>query len=77
MMERYSVNFKVIQALCASGIPFNVMRNPVSQDIARAINYAPKEYKLPSFDNACTTLWDECKRDVEKDLALLQDTWYS
>jgi len=74
MMERHSVNVKVIRALCANGIPFNVLRNPEFQDTARAINHAPKDYKLPSFDKARTMLLDECKRDVEKDLAPLQDT---
>ncbi|KAJ8451048.1 hypothetical protein Cgig2_026857 [Carnegiea gigantea] len=45
--------------------------------MARAINHASKDYKVSSFDKARTTLLDECKRDVEKNLAPLQDTWYS
>jgi len=45
--------------------------------MARAINHTSKDYKLPSFDKARTMLSDEFKRDVEKDLAPLQDTWYS
>ena len=35
VMERHSVDLKVIQALCASGIPFNVLINPEFQDMGK------------------------------------------
>ncbi len=42
-----------------------------------AINNAPKGYKAPSYEKERTVLLDECKRDVEKDLAMIKDTWYT
>ena len=41
-----------------------------------AINKGTKGYKAPSFEKARTTLLDECKRSVEKDLIPIKDTWY-
>lgn len=40
-----------------------------------AINNAPKGYKAPSFDRARTSLTDDVKREVEKELAPVMDTW--
>lgn len=77
MMERHSVDLLVVKAFCANGIPFNVLRSPDFMAMVRAINHAPKDYKLPSYDKARTTLLDECKRDVEKDLSPLKDTWFT
>jgi len=41
----------------------------------RAISHAPKDYKFPSFNKAQTTLSEEFKGDVDKDLAELKGTW--
>ena len=76
-MERHSVDLLVEKALCANGIPFNVLRSPDFVEMVRGINHAPKDYKLPSYDKARTTLLDECKRDIEKKLLPLKDTWYT
>lgn len=35
-----------------------------------------KGYKPPSYEKARTTLLDECKRNVEKSLAPVKDTWH-
>ncbi|KAF2289511.1 hypothetical protein GH714_036765 [Hevea brasiliensis] len=77
MMERDAVDLKVMRGLCANGIPFNVLRNPQFCEMIIAINNAPKGYKAPSYEKARTILSDECKRDVEKDLAMIKDTWYT
>ncbi|KAF2300455.1 hypothetical protein GH714_013512 [Hevea brasiliensis] len=66
-----------MRGLCANGIPFNVLRNPQFCEMITAINNAPKGYKAPSYEKARTVLLDECKRDVEKDLAMIKDTWYT
>ena len=76
-LERHSVDLLVEKAFCANGIPFNVLRSPDFIAMVRGINHAPKDYKLPSYDKARTTLLDECKRDIEKDLMPLKDTWFS
>ncbi|KAF2302566.1 hypothetical protein GH714_037795 [Hevea brasiliensis] len=77
MMERDAVDLKVMRGLCANGIPFNVLRNPQFCEMITAINNAPKGYKAPSYEKARTILLDECKRDVEKDLTMIKDTWYT
>ncbi|KAL2939954.1 tRNA modification GTPase MnmE [Bienertia sinuspersici] len=42
-----------------------------------AINQGPKGYKAPSSEKARTTLLDETKKSVERELAPMQDTWYT
>ncbi|XP_076940642.1 uncharacterized protein LOC143609905 [Bidens hawaiensis] len=42
-----------------------------------AIKKAPTTYKPPSSERARTVLFDECVRDVEKDLTPIKDTWYT
>ena len=77
MMDRDMVDMRVMRGLCANGIPFNVLRNPQFHEMVSAINKGPKGYKAPSYEKARTTLLDECKRNVEKDLIPVKDTWYS
>ncbi|KAK9057621.1 hypothetical protein SSX86_022457 [Deinandra increscens subsp. villosa] len=77
VMERSWVDLKIIRALCANGIPFNVLRNPQFQEMISALKRAPEGYKPPSSEKARTTLLDECVRDVEKDLTPFKDTWYA
>ncbi|KAL7595929.1 hypothetical protein Lser_V15G28975 [Lactuca serriola] len=67
-MERSAVDLKIVRALCANGIPFNVLRNPQFCDMVNALRKAPEGYKAPSSEKARTVLLDECVRDVEKDL---------
>ncbi|XP_074371160.1 uncharacterized protein LOC141711955 [Apium graveolens] len=76
MMKRHSVDLLIEKALCANGVPFNVLRSPNFISMVRGINCASKDYKLPSYDKARTTLLDECKRDLEKYLVPLKDTWF-
>jgi hypothetical protein len=75
-MGRDAVDMKIIRGLCANGIPFNVLRNPQFVEMVMAINKGPEGYKPPSSEKARTTLLDECKRHVDKDLAPIKDTWY-
>ena len=77
IMDRDMVDLKVMRGLCANGIPFNVLRNPQFNEMISAINRGPKGYKAPTYEKARTTLLDECKRSVEKDLIPVKDTWYS
>nr|KAJ0190209.1 hypothetical protein LSAT_V11C800442570 [Lactuca sativa] len=76
-MERSAVDLKTMRALCANGIPFNVLRNPQFRDMVNALRKAPEGYKVPSSEKAKTVLLDECVRDVEKDLIPFKQTWYS
>ncbi|KAK2457259.1 hypothetical protein QL285_004554 [Trifolium repens] len=76
LMGRDAVDMKIIRGLCANGIPFNVLRNPQFVEMVMAINKGPEGYKPPSSEKARTTLLDECKRHVDKDLAPIKDTWY-
>ncbi|GFY93295.1 hypothetical protein Acr_08g0016910 [Actinidia rufa] len=41
------------------------------------INRAPKGYKAPSFEKSRTTLLDEVKTSIEKELIHVKDTWYT
>jgi hypothetical protein len=76
VMGRDAVDMKIMRALCANGIPFNVLRNPQFVEMVTAINSGPKGYKPPSSEKARTNLLDECQRSVDKDLAPIKDTWY-
>ncbi|KAK9048331.1 hypothetical protein SSX86_032706 [Deinandra increscens subsp. villosa] len=77
LMERSVVDLKIVKALCANGIPFNVLRNPQFREMVNAIRNAPAGYKAPSSEKARTVLLDECVRDVDKNLTPFKDTWYS
>ncbi|XP_062011882.1 uncharacterized protein LOC133728490 [Rosa rugosa] len=77
IMDKNSVDMKVMRGLCANGIPFNVLRNPQFHEMISAINHAPQGYKAPSSEKARTTLLDECKRSLEKELAPVKDTWFT
>src|SRR5262249_24477430 len=77
IMERDMIDLKVMRGLCANDISFNVLRNLQFHEMMSAINKAPKDYKEPSYKKARTTLLDECKRSVVKDLIPVKDTWYS
>ncbi|KAK8697750.1 hypothetical protein V6N13_113888 [Hibiscus sabdariffa] len=74
-VERHHVDILIVRALCANGIPFNVLRNPDFLAMLKGVNQAPKDYKPPSFDRARTTLVDECQRELEKELIPVKDTW--
>lgn len=76
-MERETVDLKVIRGLCSAGIPFNALRNPEFVEMLMAVNKAPKGYKPPSYEKARTSLLDECKRNLERDLVPIQETWYT
>ncbi|XP_039063935.1 uncharacterized protein LOC120208863 [Hibiscus syriacus] len=77
IMERSAIDLKIVKALCANGIPFNILRNPQFREMINAIRKASEGYKAPSSEKARTVLLDECVRDVEKDLTPFKDTWYS
>ncbi|KAK1368727.1 hypothetical protein POM88_034819 [Heracleum sosnowskyi] len=76
LIECHSVDLLVEKALCANDIPFNVLRSPDFIAMIKGVNHAPKDYKPPSYDKARTSLLDECKRDIEKNLAPMKDTWF-
>ncbi|KAL4591672.1 hypothetical protein LXL04_004642 [Taraxacum kok-saghyz] len=75
MLERDEVDMKIIRGLCANGIPFNVLRNPQFLEMIQAIQKAPDGYKPPSYENARTSLLDQCAREVGKELDPVKDTW--
>ncbi|XP_057467649.1 uncharacterized protein LOC130757012 [Actinidia eriantha] len=77
LMDRHAVDSIIVRSLCANGIPFNVLRNPQFSQMVTAINRAPKGYKAPSFEKSRTTLLDEVKTSVEKELIHVKDTWYT
>ncbi|KAL6976600.1 hypothetical protein U1Q18_052716 [Sarracenia purpurea var. burkii] len=77
LMDRHAVDSTIVSALCANGIPFNVLRNPQFCRRVTAINRGPKGYKAPSFEKARTSLLDEVKTSVEKELIPVKDTWYT
>ncbi|KAK9006658.1 hypothetical protein V6N11_018992 [Hibiscus sabdariffa] len=74
-VERHQVDILIVRALCTNGIPFNVLRNPDFLAMLKGVNQAPEDYKPPSFDQARTTLVDECQRELEKELITVKDTW--
>ena len=63
IMDKNSVDMKVMRGLCANGIPFNVLRNPQFHEMISAINNG---HKAPSYEKARTTLPDECRRSWKK-----------
>ena len=77
VMERNIVDIKIMRGLCANGIPFNVLRNPQFIEMIQAIKKSPDGYKPPSSEKARTVLLDECVRDIDKELILVKDTWYT
>ena len=77
LIERHLVDLLVEKAFYANGIPFNVLRNPDFIAMMKGIKHAPKDYKLPSYDKEKNTSLYECKRDIEKNLTPLKDTWFS
>ncbi|PRQ20008.1 putative ribonuclease H-like domain-containing protein [Rosa chinensis] len=77
IMDKNSVDMKVMRGLCANGIPFNVLRNPHFHEMISAINNGIRGYKAPSYEKARTTLLDECKRSLENELAPVKDTWFT
>ncbi|KAM0851063.1 hypothetical protein ACQ4PT_052675 [Festuca glaucescens] len=77
IVERDSVDLKIMQFIAANGIPFNVMSSPQYYEMVSAIKQAPKDYKPPSYEKARTTLLDACKTNVEKQLAPVRETWYT
>ena len=72
-MESVIVDLKIIKELS----PFNTLRNPECIDMLVAMNKAPKGYKPPSYEKARTSLPDECKTNLQRDLIPIQETWYT
>ncbi|XP_023729514.2 uncharacterized protein LOC111877222 [Lactuca sativa] len=77
VMERNIVEIKIMRDLCANGIPFNVLRNPQFIEMIQAIKKSLDGYKPPFSEKARTVLLDECVRDIDKELILVKDTWYT
>ena len=48
--ERDEAKCRVVRALYACGIPFNVVQSPYSQDMVRAINTTPQGFKGPNYE---------------------------
>lgn len=76
-MDRDQVDLMVLRGLCANGIPLNVLRNPQFHEMITAVNKGPVGYKPPSYERARTSLLDECKRNVENDMANVKATWFT
>ncbi|KAK9666570.1 hypothetical protein RND81_14G194700 [Saponaria officinalis] len=74
-VERRQLDVLVVQALCANGIPFNVLRNPDFINMMVGLSRGSTDYKPPSFDRARTTLVDEVYREVDNKLANVKSTW--
>ena len=62
------MDLKIINELCSARVPFTAIRNPEFADMLVAMNKAPKGYKPPSYEKARTSLLDECKRNLQRDL---------
>ena len=71
------MNSKITRGLCSVGIPFNAIRNPEFGDMLVTVNKKPKGYKPPSYEKARTSLLDERKRNLQRDLIFIQKTWYT
>ncbi|KAF8378915.1 hypothetical protein HHK36_030264 [Tetracentron sinense] len=50
--ERSEVDAKILRALYACGIPFNVLKSPYFHEMVSSINSGPKGYKCPSFEKS-------------------------
>ncbi|XP_074299373.1 uncharacterized protein LOC141630454 [Silene latifolia] len=74
-VERQQLDVLIVRALCANGIPFNVLRNPDFTNMIKALSNAPSDYKPPSFDRARTSVLDEVYRQVDNELAVVKETW--
>ncbi|KAL2905823.1 Hydroxyacid-oxoacid transhydrogenase mitochondrial [Bienertia sinuspersici] len=74
-VERHQCDVAIVRFLCANGVPFNVLRSPEFGSMVDTLKHAPKDYKPLSADKARTSVLDEVKRDVEKELAPIKDTW--
>ena len=76
-MEREIVDLKIRKGLCPARVPFSALRIPESADMLLALNKTPKGYKSPSYEKARTYLLDECKRNLQRDLTPIQETWHT
>ena len=77
LMDRQAVDSLIVKAFCANGIPFNVLRNPQFCEMVVGINKGPKGYKAPSYEKARTTLLDEVKTSIDRELIPVKDSWYT
>ena len=62
IMERSSVDLKVMRGLCTNEIPFNVLRNPQFQEMFATINKAPAGYKAPSSEKDLMNVLEMLKK---------------
>lgn len=58
---------------------FQCSRDSQFCELFFAINRAPPGYMAPSYEKAITSssLLDECKKNVKKEMFLVKVTWYS
>ena len=71
------MDLTIIKNLCSVGVPFTALRNPEFANMLLAMNKAPEGDKPPSYEKPRTSLLDECKRSLQRDLIPIQETWYT
>ena len=62
------MDIKIIKELSSAEPPFTTLRNLEFAGMLVAVNKAPKVYKPPSHEKARTSLLDDCKRNLQRDL---------
>lgn len=72
---RDDVDGKIIQFLCACGVPFNVLRSHCWHEMVKAINEALKGYKSPNYQKARTMLLEREKTKVQRALTRFTNEW--
>eukprot|EP01018_Ginkgo_biloba_P040756 Gb_13500 [translate_table: standard] len=73
--SRDNIDYAIARFFYACGIPFNAARSLYYEEMVRAINNGPKEYKPLGYEKLCTTLIDNEKSKVEKQLEPVRDEW--
>jgi len=72
---REVVDEYVARCIYANGLAFNLVHSFYWQQMIKAVDEAPKEYKSPSYEKVHTTLLISERQSVDRPLQAIQDTW--
>eukprot|EP01018_Ginkgo_biloba_P021118 Gb_25767 [translate_table: standard] len=73
--NRDNIDFAIARFFYACGILFNVARSPYYEEMVHAINNGPKGYKPPGYEKLRTTLIDNEKSGIQKELEPMSSEW--
>ena len=75
MGARDHVDEAIARCLYANGLPFNLVRSPYWKEMMAAIKESPADYTSLGYEKVCTTLLQQEKAHIEKDLQPIKKSW--